>query len=126
MTLFVVPAVIRPTVTTAGSNTSMRRVTIVCSAWTISQAIGIGSSARYGSLACPPRPFTVMSIVSLDAITGPPRQLSQPVGSDDVMCIANAPVTGDSLPSTRAGTIEQTLVEHEPWRRGGPPRRAGT
>ena len=48
MTLFVVPAVMRPTVTTAGSNTSMLRVTIVCSACTISQATGIGSSAWYG------------------------------------------------------------------------------
>jgi hypothetical protein len=48
----------RPTVTTAGSNTSTRRVTIVCSACTISQAIGIGSIARNGSLACPPLPVT--------------------------------------------------------------------
>ena len=51
ITLSVVPAEIRPTVTTDGSNTSIVRVTIVCSAWTISQATGIGSSARYGSLA---------------------------------------------------------------------------
>ena len=45
MTLFVVPAVMRPTVTMPGSNTSMRRVIMVWSAWTISHAIGIGSSA---------------------------------------------------------------------------------
>ena len=58
--LFVVPAVMRPTVTTAGSNTSTERVTISCSACTISQATGIGSSARYGSLAWPPLPVTVI------------------------------------------------------------------
>ncbi len=46
ITLFVVPALIRPTVTTDGSKTSMLRVTIVCSACTISQATGIGSRAR--------------------------------------------------------------------------------
>ena len=57
--LFVVPAVICPTVTTAGSNTSIVRVTIICSAWTISHATGIGSSARCGSLAWPPLPVTV-------------------------------------------------------------------
>ena len=51
MMLLTVPAVILPTVTTAGSKTSMRRVIIVCSDCTISHAIGIGSSARYGSLA---------------------------------------------------------------------------
>ena len=51
ITLFVVPAVIRPTVITDGSNTSTVRVIIVCRAWTISQATGIGSVARCGSLA---------------------------------------------------------------------------
>jgi hypothetical protein len=43
-----VPAWNRPTVTTTGSNTSNRRVTIVSSAMTISQAAGIGSNARWG------------------------------------------------------------------------------
>ena len=73
MTLEVVPATIFATVTIVGSNTSMRRVTMVCSACTISHATGIGSSARKGSLACPPRPFTTIWSVSLDAITEPPR-----------------------------------------------------
>ena len=45
MTLSVVPAVILDTVTTDGSNTSMRRVIIICNACTISHATGIGSSA---------------------------------------------------------------------------------
>ena len=51
MMLLVVPASMRPTVTTAGSKTSIRRVTISCSACTISQAIGTGSRARWGALA---------------------------------------------------------------------------
>ena len=73
ITLVVVPAVILVTVTMAGSNTSMRRVTMVCNACTISHAIGIGSSARWGSLPWPPRPVTVIRITSLDAMHGPGR-----------------------------------------------------
>ena len=49
ITFDVVPALMWATVTTAGSNTSMVRVTIVCSACTISQATGIGSSAWCGA-----------------------------------------------------------------------------
>ncbi len=60
ITLFVVPAVIRPTVTTDGSNTSIERVIINCSACTISHATGIGSIVRCGSLAWPPLPVTRM------------------------------------------------------------------
>ncbi len=45
MTLLVDPAWIWAIVTTTGSNTSIWRVTSVCSAVTISHAIGIGSSA---------------------------------------------------------------------------------
>ena len=104
MMLSVVPAVIRPTVTTQGSNTSIVRVTIVWRACTISQATGIGSTARNGSLACPPLPMIETCSVSADAIVGPPRHVSQPVGSIDVMCRANAPVTGDGEPSARGGT----------------------
>jgi hypothetical protein len=73
MTLLVVPATIFDTVTIDGSNTSIRRVTIVCNACTISHATGIGSSARCGSLAWPPRPVTTMRIVSLEAMQGPGR-----------------------------------------------------
>ena len=53
MTLVVVPALIDPTVTTAGSKTSTRRVTNDCSAPTISQATGIGSAAKCGIEAWP-------------------------------------------------------------------------
>ena len=62
MMLFVVPAVIWAIVTTAGSNTSTRRVTIACSARTISAATAIGSRAVWGADAWPPRPRTVMRI----------------------------------------------------------------
>ena len=48
ITLVVVPAVMCATVTTAGSNTLTRRVTMLCSAITISQATGIGSSVLWG------------------------------------------------------------------------------
>ena len=61
MTLLVVPAVTRPTVTTTGSNTLWRRVTMFCSARPISNAAGIGSIASCGAEAWPPRPLTVIS-----------------------------------------------------------------
>ena len=56
MTLFVVPAVIFAMVTTAGSKTETRRVTIVWSAVTISQATGIGSTrvVRHRGVAAGP------------------------------------------------------------------------
>ena len=112
--LLVVPAVIRPTVTTEGSNTSIERVIIVCSACTISHATGIGSSARCGSLAWPPRPMTRIIIVSADAMIGPRRLLTQPLGSAEVMCRANAASTGDVGAVGARRHVEQALVEHEP------------
>ena len=51
--------------------------------------------------------------MSADAIVEPPRHVSHPVGSDEVMCRANAPVTGDGVPSASGGHVEQALVEHE-------------
>ena len=117
MMLFVVPAEMRPTVTTAGSNTSTERVTISCSAWTTSHATGIGSVARCGSLAWPPLPVIVMCSVSAEAMIEPWRQLSQPDGSDDVMCRAKAPVTGDGVPSARSGTSSRpsSSMYRAPW-----------
>ena len=50
ITLLVVPVWIWVTVMTPGSNTSMRRVTSVCRAWTISHATGTGSSVKCGAL----------------------------------------------------------------------------
>ena len=40
-----------------------------------------------------------MAIVSLDAMSGPRRVVTKPVGAFDVVWIANAPVTGDGDPS---------------------------
>ena len=48
ITLVVVPPWICATVNTAGSNTSMLRVTMDCSASTVSHAAGIGSLAQWG------------------------------------------------------------------------------
>ena len=60
MTLSVVPAVIFAMVTTAGSKTLTRRVTVVWIACTMAQATGTGSSASDGLEAWPPRPVTVI------------------------------------------------------------------
>ena len=79
MMLFVVPATIWPTVTTAGSKMSMRRVTMSCSACTISHAIGIGSIARNGSLAWPPDAVHHdVEACPADAIVGPPLVATDP------------------------------------------------
>jgi hypothetical protein len=51
MTLWVVPALMYATVSTAGSNTLTRRVIIVWNACTISHAIGTGSSVWCGAEA---------------------------------------------------------------------------
>ena len=88
-------------------------MTIVCSACTISHATGIGSSARYGSLAWPPLPVTVTSSRSAEARSGPPRLPIQPDGRVEVMWMAKAPVTGDGVPSASGGHVEEPLVEHE-------------
>ena len=58
-----------------------------------------------------------MNSVSADAMIEPPRQLSQPVGSDDVMCSANAPVTGESEPSARFGRSSRpsSSMNLAPW-----------
>ena len=104
MTLLVVPAWMLATVTTVGSKTSTLRVTMVWIACTISQAMGTGSSVRYGSEAWPPAPLTRMRSVSDEAMIGPCRVLTQPLGRADVMWMAAAAVTGLGVPSARGGT----------------------
>ena len=94
MTLSRDPASMCATVTTAGSKTSTRRVTIDCRASTISAATGIGSAAACGSEACPPRPRTTMRHWSAAAIIGPGRTLTLPLSSVAEMCRAKAPLTG--------------------------------
>jgi hypothetical protein len=64
MMFVVVPASMWAIVTTAGSKTSTRRVTIACSASTISAATGIGSIVSWGAEAWPPRPRIVRRMKS--------------------------------------------------------------
>ena len=71
--LLVVPATIWPIEMTAGSKTSTRRVIAVWSAVTISAAMTIASIDRCGDAAWPPRPWTVIRSVSLEASWAPPR-----------------------------------------------------
>ena len=110
MTLLVVPVWIWVTVMTPGSNTSMRLVTSVCSAWTISQATGTGSSVKCGALPWPPRPFTVMVIESLDAMMVPPFRPRKPPGMLDAAWMANAPVTGESVPTLSSPSASISLA----------------
>jgi hypothetical protein len=102
----------RATVTTAGSNTSTALVTSTCSACTISQAIGTGSSDRYGAEAWPLRPRTTISMRSPEAMVGPARRLSVPDSYCVLMCSAKAAPTGaapspdwSSSPSSLTSTV---------------------
>ena len=90
MMLSVVPASMRAMVITAGSATPTRRVTITCSAMTISQAIGMGSSASCGMEAWPPLPRTLTRILSDEASSGPVRPANTPLGMLGEMCRAKA------------------------------------
>ena len=85
MMLSVVPARIRPIVTTAGSNTETLRVTMAWIAVTISHAIGTGSSASCGIEACPPLPEIVMCSLSAEARSGPARPVKMPCGALGMM-----------------------------------------
>ncbi len=94
MTFSFVPPAIRPTVTTSGSNASNCRVTIACSAVTISHATGIGSSAFCGRDPCPPAPMTRTRSWSQPAISGPARPDHPPSGwPSDVTCSPYAATT---------------------------------
>ena len=92
----------------------MRRVTISCSACTISHAIGIGSIARNGSLACPPEPCTTIWNVSAEAIAGPPLVATDPVGRVDVMCERERARDRRRCSVHERRHVEQPLFEHEP------------
>ena len=96
MTLSVVPAWKLPTVITTGSNTSNFLVTSVCNAVTISQATAIGSAARCGVEACPPRPCTVTVIWSAAASMAPPLVENVPHGSRFELTCSPKAATGRS------------------------------
>src|ERR1700759_2385760 len=107
MTLSVVPAWKLLIVTTTGSNTSNRRVTMVCSAVTISHAAVIGSAARWGWEAWPPRPRTVTRRMSAAASIGPGRGGKQaaPVrGGRDVQRVGGH--------RAGAGRVQDAFADH--------------
>ena len=112
MMLFVVPAAILPTVTTAGSNTSTERVTMICSACTISHATGIGSIVRCGSLAWPPLPVIVISSRSADAMIDPPPAAQPPRRQRRGDVEGERPGDGRRRAVGEVGHVEQPLVEH--------------
>ena len=114
MTLVVVPARIFDTVTTAGSKTSTRRVTIAWMAVTISHATGIGSQAWCGIDAWPPRPVTVMVSSSAEASSARPRVATMPDGITGVWWMANAIDTG-SPPSAARSSRPSSSMCRAPW-----------
>ncbi len=78
--LVLVPALIRPTVTTAVRVGSTRRETIVCSRITREAAMTTGSMAWCGAEACPPRPCSVIRKSSQLAMIGPAATWTEPLG----------------------------------------------
>ena len=101
-----VPAANLPTVSTTGSSMSTRRVTSVCSAVTISQATGIGSSVRCGADACPPTPTTRTTNSSEAAISGPGRENQVPSGRpEDITCRQYAASAGRPAASRTPSSI---------------------
>ena len=73
MMFVVVPASMWAIVTTAGSKTSTRRVTMDWRARTISAATGIGSMVSCGADAWPPRPRMVRRMKSAATSIAPGR-----------------------------------------------------
>ena len=90
ITLSVVPLSILPTVMTADSCGGVLRLTRVCSASTISAAIGTGSMVSCGMAPWPPLPVILISNSSAEASSGPVRLANTPAGMLGEMCSANA------------------------------------
>ena len=105
MTLLVVPACIRPTVATTGSNTLNCRVTNVCIACTTSHAMGTGSAALCGMEPWPPRPIIRPCTVSAAARIGPLRQPITPEGSSGATCRAKTESGFSPASSTPSSSI---------------------
>ena len=80
MMLFLRPAWIEPTVTTAISRGSTSRETTVCRRMTVAAAITIGSIVACGREPWPPRPWRVTVRPSLAAIWVPERTPIRPAG----------------------------------------------
>ena len=98
-------------VRTAGSNASISRVIAVCRARTNAAAEGIGSSDRCGVEAWPPRPRTVASIRSAEAMqrAGPEVDRAARVARADVQRDGPLDASGAVRP-----VLEQPFVEHGP------------
>ena len=118
MTLLVVPAVIRPTVTTAGSNTSTRagdhrlqRLHDLAR-----DRDRIERPVRLAGVAARARDGDAQRVGRRHA-SGRPGSSSSPVGSADVMWMANALVTGDGVPSASGGTSSSpsSSMKRAPW-----------
>ena len=105
----------------------MRRVTIVWSASTVSQAAGIGSSASAGADAWPPRPESRTWSVSAEAAIVPAREETTPLFSCAVMWIANAAATGGATSRSPSSSMTRApkwpsspgwnMKSTRPWRR---------
>ena len=115
MTLVVVPARILATVTTAGSNASIRRVTIAWSAVTISQAIGIGSHGVVGHRGvAAPAPDGDLELVGRRHEGAGPRWRSSPSGIVGVWWMAKAIDTG-SAPAAAVASRPSSSMYRAPW-----------
>src|SRR3546814_1430825 len=99
-------------VTTAGSKTEIRRVTIVWIAETISQATGIGSIESWGIEAWPPAPLTMIERTSDEASSGPARPAKTPCGALGMMWSAKAASGSGSInPSSSMKRSEEHTSE---------------
>ena len=119
MMLRVVPASIFATVTTAGSKAFTRRVTSVWNAWTISQAIGIGSRQSCGAGGV----TAVAAHEDLERVAGGEHGAAP--GGDHAGRMTGAhvePERGVGLASSPSSSPSSIMT----WRRDSPPRRAGT
>src|ERR1700712_3365569 len=83
ITLRLVPAWKEPTVINTGSKMSNWRVTMVCSARTISQATGMGSRPRWGAEPWEPAPITLTWRAAEAAISVPGRAANTRFGNQD-------------------------------------------
>ena len=103
ITLLVVPASIFVVVNTTGLKALILLTTMCCSAWTISQATGIGSKASCGIEAWPPLPVTFIFQVSAAARIGPGLPVNFPLSISGVMCsakIASGEYGASNIPSS--------------------------
>ena len=117
MTLLVEPASMWATVTTAGSNTSTRRVTIDCSASTISAADRdrVRGGVRLGGVPTPPADGHLPLVGGRHHRPGP--HVDAPLVRVEEMCSANAPLTGASGTTS---SRPSSSMKRAPWKPSSP------